>query len=538
MLKRLRPSWLLLPAIVAVGLVLRVVGVRFGFPLLVHSDERWVVEPASHMLLAHTLDPGVFARPNHFSIYVSSALYYPLSHLILHQPFSLAIEAHTTFFYEISRLVAVVLGTASIVVGYFVGREFSRRIGYLVAGAFAVFPPFVEHAHYATPDVPLTFLLLLVVLFVLRFLRSRSLVYLGLSIAAAALATIEKYPGALALLLILASVVVVYRTRLRSLALWFVVSALSYGVAVFVFSPFLVLGYSEVVASIVRESRPTHLGADNLGWFGNLGFYAHSYYVNTGLLLLLALIAGLVVLLRRKDVRLIALLFSFGYWIALSLLPLHWDRWALPMYIGPLVLACIGLDFAFGYARSRRRLARTSLAVACLAVVIIYGSMLVSSLSRSIAFTLPDTRVVAGRYLADNGIDKQQTIYDGYTPFAPNNPASAADARARADEDHSVRYVVTSSYMYERYLAEPDRYPVEADFYGHLMSFRPLQVIAPERVTVEIQQGSAKRQGASWVVPEIAASWLSGRFLGYRMGAPSGSALTGPTIEVFLYPRP
>jgi hypothetical protein len=538
MARRPRLSWLLLPAIVAVGLVLRILGVRYGFPLLVHSDERAVVQPASHMLLAHTLNPESWARPNHFSIYLSAALYYPLSHLVLHQPFSQAFNANPAFFYEISRLVVVVLGTISIVVGYFVGREFNRRTGYLVAGAFAVFPPLVEHAHYATPDVPLTLLLLLVVLFTLRFLRNRSPVYLGLSIVAAALATIEKYPGVLAMLLILASVIVVYRKHLRSLVLWLAGSVLSFCVAVFVFSPFLVLHYSRVLMDLSIQSEPTHLGADGLGWLGNLGFYAHNYYVYSGLLLLLALALGLAALLKRKDIRLIALLFSFGYWLALSKLSLHWDRWALPMYIGPLILACIGIDTAFLYARSRQRLARASWAVGCLAVVVVFGSLFLSSLSRSVALRLPETRVVAGSYLLENGIDKQHAIYDGYTPFSPNNPVSALSMKERADNDQGVRYVVISSEMYDRYLAEPERYAAETDFYRRIMSLQPLQVIAPAGVTADIQQGSADRRGESWIVPEMANWWNSVRFLNYRVGAPSGSALTGPTIEVFLYPRP
>ena len=120
-----RPGLWLLPLLVAVGLLLRLVGLRYGFPLL-HPDEPSVVQPAHDMIVGHTLDPGFFKRPNHFSIYWSALLYQPLSRLLLHKDFVTAYAENLDFFYVVSRSVVAVAGTLSIVIGYFVGREFSR----------------------------------------------------------------------------------------------------------------------------------------------------------------------------------------------------------------------------------------------------------------------------------------------------------------------------------------------------------------------------------------------------------------------------
>ena len=297
---RLHARSLLLPAIIAVAFVLRIIGIRYGFPLLVHSDEPVVVEPASHLILAHTLDPNFFARPNHFSIYLSAALYLPVSRLLLHQPFSVVHSTSLSDLYLTSRLVVAVLGTVSVLVAYYVGKEFSTRTGYLLAAAFAFFPPFVEHAHYATPDVPLTLLLLLVVLFTIRFLRDSSYLSLGLAVAAGALATTEKYPGALSLLLIVTVVVVVFARQPRKLALTVAGTIIGFGVAVALFAPYLVIRHSEVLANITGQATSGHLGSDGLGLLGNLRFYAHAYYVNSGLLLLIAMFFGLLGAGRAK----------------------------------------------------------------------------------------------------------------------------------------------------------------------------------------------------------------------------------------------
>ena len=530
---RVGPGLWLLPLLVAVGLLLRLIGLRWGFPLLLHPDEPSVVRPAHDMILGHTLDPGFFKRPNHFSIYLSALLYQPLSRLLLHKSFAVGYAQNPDFFYLVSRGVVAVAGTLSIIVGFFIGREFNARVGYLVGAAVAVLPAFVENSHYAAPDVTLTLLLMLVVLFCLRYLRRPSRANLGLALLSAATATIEKYPGVLSLLLILSVVVFAPPGRWQRRLLRAAAATCVFVAAVAVLSPYLIIRHTQVVADIINEARPTNLGADGLGWLGNLRFYAVSYYADTGLLLAVAMVAGLAYLVRRRDPRLLPLLFSFGFWIALGRVSLHWERWALPMYVGPLVLACIGVDLARRRLEAGRGARRRLLLLGTVGVAGVFASMGLTSLARSVDLSLTDTRVAALQYVRGAGITRAQTIYDGYTPFAPGTNFSALSMTGRARQDPGVRFVMISSSMYGRYMREPDRYPAEDAFYQRVMGMPLVAEFVPDMRTRTVQARTTAPRGWRDLLPEAKNAVDAAAFLAYAAG--TTRPLGGPTIRIFRY---
>ena len=297
-------------------------------------------------------------------------------------------------------------------------------------------------------------------------------------------------------------------------------------------SPYLFIRHAQVVNDFINEARPEHLGADGLGWLGNLRFYAASFYADAGVLMALALVVGLTHLVRRRDSRLLPLLFSFGYWIALSRLSLHWNRWALPMYIGPLVLACLGLDVVWRRLESEQ-MGRRRLLLAGTVVVVIFASMGLTSLARSVDLRLSDTRVVGLDYAVGAGITRDQTIYDGYTPFAPGTNFSALSMEARAQADPGVRFVMISSAMYDRYLREPDRYSAESAFYQRVNGMPFVAEFVPNTRTLAVQTRTTGPRGWKGLVPEVANTVDAAAFLAYVPGA--ARPLGGPTIKIFRY---
>jgi hypothetical protein len=523
---------LALPALVLLALLLRLTGIQFGLPMLVHPDEWAVVNPATRMAVEGTLDPGFFNRPNHLSIYLSAALFGPASAMLFHESVARVSETSPWALHLVSRLVVVGFGTALVVAAYYLGREFSVRVGYILATLTAILPIYVSHSHFATPDIPLTLLVTLVMLFALRFLRTRSPWYIVLALVAAALSTIEKYPGVASLLAPVAVLGLALRGRPVMLAASLGATVIGFAALVVVLSPYLLLRSSDVIAALTIESGTQHLGADGLGVLGNLGFYATRFYREAGLIASVASAVGLVVLVKRRDARIIPLALSGVFWLGLSLLALHWERWALPMFVGPLALAAIGLDEVIGRMHPRPNRSPFAAAAVAIAIVLSVGAMGLSSASGSVALGLRDTRLAALEYLTRMGIQPDESIYDGYTPFQPGAPGTAT-WMLTPEAETSTRFAVISSFIYGRYLGDQANHPGKASFYRNLLSNEPLKTFAPARLAVADVQGGWW-QGIQDAVPEADNASRAIRFLIHV--ATTQAPLNGPMIHVFHYP--
>jgi hypothetical protein len=202
-----RRTLISLLVILLVSLALRCIGATSGFPLLVHADEWGVAENAATMIDRGSLDGGNYTHPNDISIYAGEILYPLVNKVLTREGFSESFAKNSTPFYLTSRLVSASAGVLLTAAAYLVGSLAAPAVGLIAAAIFAIFPPFVEHSHYATPDVLVTALLLFVILYCVRFLRNGGTRDLFLAIVFACLAVAEKYPAVLALPLVLAVVI-------------------------------------------------------------------------------------------------------------------------------------------------------------------------------------------------------------------------------------------------------------------------------------------------------------------------------------------
>jgi hypothetical protein len=558
-----RRGTLALAAILLCSLALRGIGATWGFPILGHADEHVVTINAVEMIERSSIDPDYYNRPNNVSIYASAIIYPVIAKVLSGERVPPSFARDSKPFYFASRLVTAGWGLLMVAAAYFIGSMVAPSVGIIAAVLFALLPPFVEHSHYVTPDVPVTTLLMFVLLYSMRYGRDGRIRDIFVALVFSGVAIAEKYPAVLVLPVLLA--VVVFRgsgadaavfaprggapLRQRKAALLMVVLAVAfvaigaylfrhpdlspsfkdfissalhrripadfaarlrmlskviiagsmllsvlgvflrylrggkYGTSilvlfgmpfiVFLVTPFLFINLGGTFTSIASESESTHLGADNLGFLGNLLFYAKGYIEAAGIISLVFMAVGIVFAFRERSF--LPLLFSVLYWACLSVLSLHWLRWALPMYIGPLLLASIGLHRSFLFLASK--IGRTG-AIAALGVVCVlpFTSVLLSSVTTTYQFVLKDTRVASQVWSAEHGLTVENTIWDGYTPFKPNQPGTVDYPGS-----NNAEYVVVSSEMYDRYLGEKKRYKAQADMYASIFklplvaSFRPAE---------------------------------------------------------------
>ena len=475
-LRTLRLHWVpvALTAIILGGACARFLGVSWGLPLELHADEWVVVDGAIDMAKRHSFEPGFFFRPDHVEMQLSNLAYLVYAHLLHGSAPEGLYAANSAPFILISRTITACFGVAMIVVAYLIGKRFTRAIGIMTAFLVAFFPLFIEESHFATPDVPLSLTLMVVILGCMRYLDSPSWGNLLLACLGVSVATATKYPGALGAIMIAITVITsAIQARAWRRLLVHGTAALAAVVGfLFAISPILFTNFHEVASQLTAQAGDTHLGADSLGWSGNMGFYAATFATSVGIILLVSFALGAVWSVRLRLVQSLPLWLGAIYWVILSCLPLHWARWGLPMYLTPLLFAPIGVYYTFKYLRDRnagRWLRWGAIGLGALMA----ANLVVGSVAATAGYIAPDTRTVAKEDFAVRGVNKTNTVFEGYTPLSPGIPQLAfaaftvVNGRLVLNKDHSnsgIRYLVLSSSMYGRYNADP-KYVTQQRFY-------------------------------------------------------------------------
>jgi len=171
--KRTGDRWL--GAVVGVALIalaLRLVGTQFGLPYHFHWDEPTLLNRVIRMGGSGDLNPHYFWYPSllmYVGLAAEGALYFA-GHLLHVYPspdaFALAYFEDSTPVYLLGRVLVAVIGAASVVLCYLVGRRFfSSAVGFIGALLLATAPLHVSSSHFFTTDVPMTFLVLLAYVF-------------------------------------------------------------------------------------------------------------------------------------------------------------------------------------------------------------------------------------------------------------------------------------------------------------------------------------------------------------------------------------
>lgn len=464
----------LLFLILALGLSLRIIGADWGFPLLLHPDEGNIAGIPADMARRSSCDPALYARPDHIEIYANAVIFHVASFLRYGRPLQETYYDHTPFYYLLSRILVALLGTACILVAYLIGKEYGGATGVIASALFAFFPSYVGHSHYITSDIPLTLCVLLSILFAVKYLKNpinRNLILLSFS---SALAVSVKYPGILTMLL--AACVIIYKNHRNVKKMFIALSkaCFCFLCLVFIFSPFLFINLPQVIRALGHEAREYHYGADGLDWLGNMLYYAQSYLSFSGIFTVVFLLAGIFFVIRSKEIYAMPLFFGFFYLILLSKVPLHWERWALPMYTAPLLLSAHGINSVYKASMSSAK--KYAVPICTFASLIILFKFFVVSAVITAMFTLKDSRFASYLFLIEAGINEQNALYEGYTPLSPNAPHRIETS---TDTIMDKKFIILSSHTYGKFLAERERYRAQNNFYMSIFSLPLLKEFIP-----------------------------------------------------------
>ena len=169
--------------LLSVSLSIRLWGISFGLPGIDHGDESEVVNHAVRFG-SGDFNPHRFQYGSLFQyiLFIFYGCYFLGGYALggfssVHQ-FAIYFVKDPTDFYLIARTVSAVLGTATVLITYFIGENVkSGEVGIGAALLLAVSYEHVVRSHYGTVDVALTFLFSLTVYLCLRIFDTDA--YLG-----------------------------------------------------------------------------------------------------------------------------------------------------------------------------------------------------------------------------------------------------------------------------------------------------------------------------------------------------------------------
>jgi Dolichyl-phosphate-mannose-protein mannosyltransferase len=403
----LAPHRLLLLALLAASLLLRLWGIRQGLPYSYNSDEAFHFVPKAIGFFGHDLNPHYFLNPPGYTmlLYGVFALWFGGAQAARH-----AFATDPTTVFVLARVVVAVLGTVSVWLTYLAGARLLHRAVGLVAAAIVgvAFLP-VFYSHLALNDVPtLAPVALSLYGSVLVLRRGRALDFavagVGLGLAAG-----TKYTGGITLVCLLAAMA----GRVARDPVPVLVRRLGVGmgaalVALLIANPYAALDPSAFFSGISQQAVKAG-GAEpyKLGSPGGSGivYYLGTFTWGLGWVPALAAAAGAALLILRRCLVVAAMLVAppLLFVIFMGLEPRFFGRWLMPVFPMVALLAGLAVTEAVRWAREALRVRGApralGLAPGAVALVLILGQGVASDVHVDSLLSRPYTSNLARAWM-------------------------------------------------------------------------------------------------------------------------------------------
>lgn len=464
---------IILCTILILGGALRTGACFWGFPYTLHPDESLVVQRSIEMIRNHSYIADSFERPDQLAIKVCAVLFQIYSYITYHVSAATEFNKHSIDFYIIARLVTTVFGVLSIFLAYKATEILSSRMKFVGAAMVAFFPLFIQHSAYATPDIVLTFFVILTAYISLLYMNNPSIKYLVLMSISVGLGLTVKYTCSISCIYIGIIILVecIVRKKYLEIVKRGILSIIIVASTSLLCAPNVFTDLPRVLKIIKRADGSFH-GSDGLGFLGNLVFYVKTFLDTVGYEASIFILCGLFVAVLSKKKEFLFFAMGLLFLICTSLISQHWVRYAMPFYIFFLLLIVLGFNYLYGITKYRF----VQIPALILGGVVFLNCFFSSLLLVQSTLT-PEARVDAIRFCKANGITIQNSLFDGYSPLCLGGPKWV---QVTLDKDENlvvpsgVKYVVISSMMYNRYYTDPVRFKQKYKIYQKIQDNKNL----------------------------------------------------------------
>lgn len=453
--------------LMALGAAMRLTACVKGYPDLRGADESIVVNQAIGLLERRSYEADTYSWPAHFLVKGSALVFTIYSYLRFGVPATEIFPLNPASFYVLARCFGALWGVLMIPLAWWLAEKAKKGAGLFAAVFFTFFPIYIEHSGYDTPDVPLAFFTMLISALAIRWLDRPTWGRLAALCVSVGVGISVKYTAAIGCLLI-AVVVCIQAWKEKSWKLVFLGGAFSIAVvflAFFLAAPNLVTNWQHTMWQLKIEAR----GSYGVGpFFSKLLRYAKTYLqASTGAASLALTALGGIWIWKNRRAQHIPLFLGAVFWVCLSTLGLWWVRWGTPFYVAPLLLSAVGASVAWDYVKEHWAKYRPHMrrfwkpAGAAVVVLLAVTTSVSGGCLEWMRCAAPQTVLVALDWCTQQGISYENSIYEGYTPFALDwskelGVSLGEDGQLILPEDRQdAQYVLLSSIRYNRFYGDP-----------------------------------------------------------------------------------
>jgi hypothetical protein len=312
-----RVEWLM-TGIVVLALLVRAYGLTFGLPMLYEPGEAGVIRPAVGMFKQSIASgswesPEQFVQPTAYKFIQwagTAVTFYVGAYQSIwwNEPDNIPV-ADLWRFYPLGRGITALIGTATVVLAYQIGKKVaSESAGIFAALALAIEPLHVALSHSILPYVPAVFLMLLCLWFVCRIPQNPNRWNYFLAGGFAGLATATQYRMLVLLIPLLIACFYSREKPSRLLGQGTLIASIAFLLGFFVGCPYPLLDWSFYLQNLTAQvGGLQELTTPDWGdWMAAV--------TGEGIGLVLVMIAGLFWgLYNRKQSALLLLSFCLGY---------------------------------------------------------------------------------------------------------------------------------------------------------------------------------------------------------------------------------
>lgn len=439
--------------------LLRIQGIDFGLPWIhTISDEVVIAEYALKMGTGD-LNPHFFLWPANLHMYLMLGLYgiyfaigKALGLFASVQDFALAYWVNPSSFYLIGRYFSAIIGTATVVLVYVIGkREWGTRVGWLSALFLSIIFEHARLSHVMKVDILFTGLIVLAFFWIMNLLkygRTRDYVLAGLLTG---LGIAAKYVAGLMVVPIFVAHILYRRSQEKFRFAWIIDKNLI-GAAVAVWGgffsgcPYFFLSPEESLTwlqTMIRYGKTGLLGNDYYGPVWSYMFTDVLYHGLGPAIFVLAVVGMAYALYTHTRPLSVLLLVPVLYIFQVSQLQILQLRHILPALPFLAILSAIGFEALTRNLLRRIRRKTVWIGVALAGVVAVSGYGIVQY--NLLVFTAKDSRVFAKEWIEANipaGSKIARDVYWTSPPLAENKQSltRAYDLITHADPGHGSRY--------------------------------------------------------------------------------------------------
>lgn len=495
-----------LAGVLACTLFLHLWGIRHDLPYI--TDDPAFVSAAGRVATSASPNPRWFGHPGSTLIYPLAAIFriwkvalYGGALLPPDPQLQALLDSSPAEFHLLGRVLGVVYALLSVLLVYRVGRiafgEETAVIGSLLA---ALCPTEIFDKMVRTDSASLLFCLL-ALWCCLRLAAQPSAKNQILAGTAIGFAIGTKYYLAVLVgVLALVDGVLLWRQvtqggNITAALLSALVGFVAVGCGFAVSTPYFFLDYATAAKDLQTELRSSHIGADGLSPPQNFLWYLRMLPQTISWPQTVAAVAGMTLgLARRGFYPLLLLAFAVAFLTGISLHPLHWSRWLIPLLPVVALFAAHGLHTAATFVANASPAPRV---IKWGALVLGVGTLLWSPVERLIQLdrlhASPSTRVLARQWITEHLPTGSGIAFEWETLPPPIKADGlglghwiARDAGRDFKElsmsklavrgsirwyaQQGFRYLVTSNLFYAYYPENAERYPKEAAFYRRLLA--------------------------------------------------------------------